>query len=402
MKFAPKNLQVVKRYPDGTVSILIKCEVDIIEAMRNEINILGVTLQPSSKDLASTSQAQTRLSPERAIQNILFDTSESERKKESRINSVVARSFIDITAYIDNSIAKILTVSGKKAALEALGTENVVLLESPMKGKQTASRVPILQTPSSVSNVSQKRIDTSIKQLMSDLILKDGKSPMSILRPSITYATTEKSLAGTTSNFPKLTGRSADLYNTIIGGPISDPESANDTTSDTSETDPIPVVKKQQKEKIEVYTVIHLTQDKLNKLGTNPIVKISAFGDPDADEIDNVGCNVDVLNKLTNGLNGNDPLIENPGGTGLSGGKPSIEEISDSILDLSPGAGSGVLNNNPPTTGGGTTGGGGTGRTGGGGLDIEYFVDPFDTNQPYDESGWGGGGSFGRGSFGNS
>lgn len=394
LTFGSKNVQVIKRAPDGTVSLLVKCEVDIIEAMQSEVNMLGVTFEPQKKDLDSTSQSQVRTTPRQVLENILYASSEASRKRETALNNVVVRSFIDITAYIDNSIAKILTKSGKKAALAALGTEIVVSMESPRSNKQIASQVPVLQTPSSKMSKTEARSEVSVKQLMSDLILKDGKSPMSIFKPRVTYASTEKSLAGTITSQPELKGRAADLLSIIIDGPIRDLDSASNTPSDTSDTDDLPVLKRLPKEKIEVHGIVKLTKSQLEKLGNNAVVKISAFGDPNSSAIDNVGCDIDIATKLTHAFNNAEPLEENAAGTGLRGRDKLTQDINDNINGLGPAAGSSALNSNRLP---GSTDGPGQG----GSSDVDLYIDPINPSQPYDGGGWKPGGILGQGSYGS-
>ena len=335
LAFDSSKVQVVKQSKKGSIKFLIKCEIDVIEMIRNNVRMLRIDFLKKGKILIDSQPLKGSQTPETIIDDILNYTSRAEGMQERYSFDLVKRTFLDTTSYIDNSIAREITNLSSSEILKKLKKKRVIEMVTPYSKNTLSKDIPILATPLSLSDEDKKKKDPSSTQNYRDMLLKDGMPPSSFAKPNITNNSTEKSLSGFTTISTKIKRLPGLLTKKVLNNPTQDRMSAGDGSGKNKETTLIPFVSIVPANKIIVSKLVILTKKELIKLGNNPTITVSAFINPDEEEIDKSSCVVDIHAKLAGVTTNSYAPTDSPTGNGITLFSPQVYESTLNTSGLS-------------------------------------------------------------------
>jgi hypothetical protein len=333
--FDSSKVQIVKQSKKGSIKFLIECEIDVIEMTRNNVRMLRIDFLKKSKISIGSSQSKGHQSPRTIIYNILNYTSRAEGMQERESFDLIKRTFLDTTSYIDNSIAKEITNLSRSEILKKLKKKRVIEMVSPYSKDILSKDIPILATPLSLPDEDKKLKDPSFTQIYHDMILKDGMSPSSFAKPNVVNNSTEKSLSGFTTITTKIKRLPGLLTKKVLNNPTKDRMSAGDGSGKNKETTLIPFVSIVPADKIIVSKLVVLTKKELIKLGNNPTITVSAFINPDEEEIDKSSCVIDIYSKLAGTTTNSYAPTDSPTGNGITLFSPQVYKSTLNTSGLS-------------------------------------------------------------------
>ena len=241
LAFDSSKVQVVKQSKKGSIKLLIKCEIDVIEMTRNNIRMLRIDFLKKGKNLLDSSASKDMSTPEAVIKSILEYASSAEAMRERESIDLVKRTFLDTTAYIDNSIAKETTNSSKSEMLKKLKKKRVIELVSPYSKDTPSKDIPILATPLSFSVENKKEKDPPFTQIYNDMLLKDRISPSAFPKASISNNSTGKSLSGFTTISEKIKNLPGILTKKVLNNSVKDQITAGEGSGKNKETTLVPI-----------------------------------------------------------------------------------------------------------------------------------------------------------------
>tara|TARA_R110002126_G_scaffold141747_8_gene286888 strand:- start:1620 stop:4319 length:2700 start_codon:yes stop_codon:yes gene_type:complete len=333
--FDSSKVQIVKQSKKGSITFLIKCEVDVIEMTRNNVRMLRIDFLKNGKNLMDSSQAKPVPTSQTIIDDILNYTSRAEAMQERESINVIKRTFLDTTAYIDNSIAKEITNLSRPEMLKRLKKKRVIEMVTPYSKNTPSKDIPILATPLSLPNEYKEGKYTSTTQLYRDMLLKDSMTPSSFAKPNIVYNSTEKSLSGFTTISAKIARIPGLLTKKVLNNPVKDRITAADGSGKNKETTLIPFVSIVPTDKIIVSKLVVLTNKELRKLGNNPTITVYAFINPAEEEIDKSSCVIDIHAKLAGTTTNSYSPVTSPTGNGIALFSQKVDESSLNLSGLS-------------------------------------------------------------------